>query len=491
MNSSINRRHFAQSTALGAAALSMNSLPAFSDTRKPNVIFILADDLGYNEVGAYGQEKIRTPHLDALAREGMRFTQAYSGSPVCAPSRCTLLTGLHTGHAYIRDNYEIRPEGQLPLPEDTFTIGHMFQDAGYITGCVGKWGLGGPDSSGHPNRQGFDHFYGYLCQRIAHSYYPTSLWRNGQKDWLDNPPFPAHQRFDGDPPDDPAFFDQFSGNEYAPDAMIEEALGFIRTNKDRPFFLYVPTPVPHVAIQVPDDSLQEYEGEFPETTYMGDRGYLPHPTPRAGYAAMVTRMDDHIGRIMSLLKELGLDDNTLVMFSSDNGPTFNGGSDSEFFNSAGPLRGLKCDVYEGGIRVPMIARWPGKIEAGSTSDHVCAFWDLMPTFSDVIGTNPAHNTDGLGFAPTLLGDTTQAKHEYLYWEYHSFRGRQAIRMGDWKGVRMRVHENPDAPLELYNLARDIGETTDMANREPEIAARLLAHIKNTRTPSHIPRWNIQ
>ena len=313
---------------------------------KPNIVFILADDLGYAELGCYGQQKIRTPNIDALAAAGMRFTQHYSGSPVCAPSRCTLLTGMHTGHAFVRDNYEIgnweqdSPEGQLPLPADTVTLGRLLQRAGYATAAIGKWGLGGPDSTGQPNRQGFDFWYGYLCQRVAHNYYPTHLWRNSEKDLLPgNEWFRSHQKL-AETPADLAAYERYRGQTYAPDRMIEQALGFVRSHKNGPFFLYFATPVPHAAIQVPDDSLAEYHAKFDQEPYLGQKGYLPHPEPRAGYAAMITRMDRDIGRLLALLDELGIGDNTLVIFSSDNGPTFNGGTDSEFFRSAGPLRGL-------------------------------------------------------------------------------------------------------------------------------------------------------
>ncbi|MDX1740653.1 MAG: arylsulfatase, partial [Rhodothermales bacterium] len=371
------------------AAAVMLLASACSDVNRPdrpNIIYILADDLGYAELGSYGQTRIRTPHLDDLAREGIRFTQHYSGSPVCAPSRATLLTGLHTGHAQVRDNYELggfldeEERGQLPLEPGTVTLGTLLQEHGYTTAIIGKWGLGGPGSAGVPNNQGFDYFYGYLDQKQAHNYYPTHLWRNAEWDTLRNEYFHPHQRID-DEPADPSGYDSYKGVDYAPDLMTEEALGFIRDQRDGPFFLYLAYPIPHVALQVPDESLAEYD--FEETPYLGERGYLPHPRPRAAYAAMISRMDGYVGRVIALLRELGLDRNTLVVFSSDNGPTFNGGTDSDFFASAGPLRGLKTEVYEGGIRVPMIAWWPGRIAAGSVTDHVSAFWDVLPTVAEV------------------------------------------------------------------------------------------------------------
>ena len=493
MDTQFNRRDFFKTIGLGAATLAVTQFEFCGKkaAATPNIIFMLADDLGYGELGCYGQEKIRTPNIDKLAAQGMKFTEHYSGSPVCAPSRCVLLTGKHTGHAYIRDNSEWSErgevwrnpnlEGQRPLPLNTFTIGKMLQNRGYTTGAIGKWGLGGPDNSGDPNKQGFDHWYGYLCQRVAHNYYPIHLWRNGKKHVLAwNKYFFPHQKLPEDrDPHDRLSYEEYSGKQYSMDLMAEEALWFIKENKEKPFFLYLPFPVPHAAIQVPEDSLKEYEGAFPETPYKGEKGYLPHPMPRAGYAAMITRMDREIGRIVDLLKELGLDENTLVFFSSDNGPTFNGGTDSEFFKSAGPLRGLKASLYEGGIRVPMIARWPGKIKPGSESNHTSAFWDFLPTFAELLGIDPPGDIDGLSILPTLLDQPEkQKKHEYLYWEYSR---RQAMRMGDWKGIRKGINEN----IELYNLKHDIGEKNDVAKENMEIVARIEKIMKEGRTKSEL------
>ncbi|MBN1818059.1 MAG: arylsulfatase [Sedimentisphaerales bacterium] len=490
----MKRRTFLQA-ALGTAFFSgCSPICATSGGRfgkRPNVVFILADDLGYAELGCYGQTRIRTPNIDRLAAEGMRFTQHYSGSPVCAPSRCTLMTGLHTGHSYVRDNREMggwergAREGQLPLPAQTVTLPELLQAEGYHTGAMGKWGLGGPDSTGEPNQQGFDQWFGYLCQRIAHNYYPEHVWKNQTKYLLKNNYFSAHQKFPPDKdPNDPASYESYAGIEYAPDLMTEEALSFIRANQNRPFFLYLPYPIPHVSLQVPEDSLREYEGAFPETPYLGERGYLPHRTPRAAYAAMVTRMDGYVGRILALLGELHLDNDTLVFFSSDNGPTFNGGTDSAFFNSAGPLRDLKGSVYEGGIRVPMIARWPGRIKAGSTTDHSSAFWDVLPTVMEAAGAPSAipKNIDGISFLPTLLGRNDQRRHDYLYWEYHSGGGRQAVRMGDWKGVRLQVGKG-NRKIELYNLKEDIGETTNVADKYPDIVTQIARIMEAARTES--------
>jgi len=498
-----SRRTFLKTSVLGTASvlIGQGACKKSAQFQSPNIIYILADDLGYGELGCYGQTKIRTSNIDKLAAEGMRFTQHYSGSPVCAPSRCTLLTGKHTGHCYIRDNDEMGErgdvwrdpnlEGQRPLLPNTETIGTMLQRVGYTTAAIGKWGLGGPESSGHPNKQGFHFFYGYLCQRVAHNYYPTHLWKNDDKIILQgNDYFFPHQKLLPDmDPHDPASYKPYTGKQYSFDFMLNEALDFIKKHRDKSFFLYLPFTIPHVALQVPNDSLEEYQGVFPETPYKGERGYLPHPTPHAAYAAMITRMDRGIGMIMALLKSLGIDENTLVIFTSDNGPAFNGGTDATFFNSAGPLRGLKCDVYEGGIRVPMIARWPGKIKPASVTEHICAFWDVMPTLAELTGGNAPENTDGISFLPTLLGNGQQERHDYLYWEYFG-RPSQAVRMDNWKGVRLNAKKQPDGPIELYNLKEDIGEQVNVADQHPEIVKKI-EQIMAERTPSEISKWNFK
>jgi len=472
----MKRRDFLKATGFAAAALSLanyeDAIQAVSaqGKNKPNIIYILADDLGYAEVGCYGQEKIKTPNIDKLAAEGMKFTQHYSGNPVCAPSRCTLMTGLHTGHAQVRGNKQMGGKegwvlgstigGQYPIRADTVTVAKILKKAGYTTGAFGKWGLGQVGTTGEPNKQGFDHFYGYICQRQAHTYYPNHLWRDGKVEWIK-----ANK----------------GGKEeaYSHDLIAAEALKFIKANKNRPFFCYVPFTIPHVALQVPEDSLAQYKGRWPDPPYTGDKGYFPHPNPRACYAAMVTRMDRDTGRIMSLLKELGLDKNTLVIFTSDNGPTFNGGSDSAFFESAKPLRGLKGSVYEGGIRIPYIARWPGRIQAGSTSDHISAFWDFLPTCCELIGDYPPTKIDGLSMLPTLLGQPQkQKKHKYLYWE---LRGQQAVRIGKWKGLRLK----PDRKIQLYNLEQDISESNDVADEYPDIVAEVAEIFKTGRTGSEV------
>lgn len=451
--------------------ISSTKVVSAGPTNIPNIVIILADDLGHAELGCYGQEKIQTPRLDRLAREGMRFTQHYAGSPVCAPSRCCLMTGKHGGHAWIRNNSEVKPEGQSPIPVGEITIAELFKKQGYATAAFGKWGLGPPGSEGDPLKQGFDRFFGYNCQRHAHNHYPTYLWRNDQRVELAGN--------DGGR----------TGKQFSHDLFEAEALKFIRDHKDRPFFLYVPFAVPHVAIQVPEDSLAEYKGKWDDPPYEGGRGYQPHPAPRAGYAAMVTRLDRSVGRILDLVKELGLDERTLVMFSSDNGPTHGGvgGSDSSFFRSAANLRGLKGDVYEGGLRTPLLARWPGKIKPGTVSDLPSYFPDMMPTLLDMIGAADAcpKNSDGISFAPTLLGQPDkQRRHNFLFWEFAGYGGQQAVRLGDWKGVRRNMNKG-NLKLELYNLKDDPGERTDIAGKHPEIVQRIETILKSERRPSKL------
>ncbi len=429
---------------------------AFPDSpavKKPNIIYFLADDLGKYELGCYGQEKIRTPRIDSLAADGMRFTQHYCGAPVCAPSRCVLLTGKHLGHAAIRDNFEVQPEGQRPLPAECVTVAEMLKAAGYATGAFGKWGLGFVGTEGDPNRQGFDEFFGYNCQREAHNYFPLHLWKNGEKVML-----PGNTR-------------GLTGEHYAQDVIMEEGKKFVRAHADGPFFMYVPFVIPHVALQTPADDpiLAEYQKlGWDEKPYDGEQGYLPHPTPRAAYAAMVTRMDKHVGEILDLLEELGLAENTLVFFSSDNGATYNGGSDSAFFQSMNGLRGLKGSVYEGGIAAPLVVRWTGKIQPGTQTDVLSAFYDMMPTFAQAAGISADEmpETDGVSLLPTLTAAGVQRTHAFLLWDFPGYGGQQAVRFGDWKAVRTEIQKNPDAKIQLYNLKTDPGETKDVAKVYP-------------------------
>lgn len=473
------------------AALRGRQTPA--PAARPNIVLLFADDLGYGELGSYGQRRIRTPRLDRLAAGGMRFTQFYVGSPVCAPSRAALLTGLHSGHAYVRSNFELggfrddQERGQLALLPQTSTVARWLQQQGYATGAIGKWGLGGPGSTGLPHRQGFDLFFGYLDQKQAHNYYPTHLWRNGERVPLDNEYFSPHQRLKGDP-NDPAAYASFRGREYAIDRMTDEALAFLRQHRSRPFFLYFAPTIPHLALQVPEAALAQYEGRFPDTPYRGDEGYLPNRTPRATYAAMISYLDAQVGRILDELRTLGLERNTLVLFTSDNGASFK--IDLEFFQSVGSLRGHKGNLYEGGIRVPFIASWPGRIPAGTVSTHVAATWDLWATFADVLGLQ-APPTDGLSFLPTLVGrPDEQRAHDFLYWEFAPRGGQQAVRIGRWKGVRMNITKNAQAPLELYDLDADPNETRDRASEHPEIVARMTEIMRSARTPSPVEAFNV-
>ena len=460
--------------------------------KQPNIIFILGDDLGYSELGCYGQQKIRTPNIDRLAAEGMRFTQHYSGNAVCAPSRCVLMTGMHPGHAFIRDNREVQPEGQWPIPSGTVTLAALLKSKGYRTGAFGKWGLGGPGSSGDPLKQGVDRFYGYNCQRVAHNYYPTHLWDDDRRVRLNNPEFSAHQRLPENAIlSDPASYAAYAGTEYAPDLITEQALRFIRENTGHPFFLYYPTTVPHLALQVPADSLREYLGRWDDPPYTGMNGYLPHFAPRAAYAAMITRMDREVGRMVTLVRELGLEEDTIFVVSSDNGPTYDriGGSDSEFFRSAGTFRGLKGSLYEGGNRVPCIVRWSGRIASGTSSDRVTGFEDWMPTLLELAGSPKAapNDIDGVSFAPTLLGGRQDAR-SFLYREFPGYGGQQYVRIGNWKGVRQNL--NPDARdakpnmhIELYNLEDDPSETRDLSGERPDVVARIAKIMREQHTAS--------
>ena len=432
---------------------------------QPNIIYILADDLGFGDLGVYGQELIQTPNLDRLAAEGMRFTQHYAGSTVCAPSRAALMSGLHTGHTVIRGNKPVQPEGQHPIPDSQITVAERLQEAGYTTAAIGKWGLAAPETEGVPTRQGFDYFFGYNDQREAHSYYPNHLWRN--EDWVD-----LEENQDG------------RRGVYSHDLLTDEVLTFLRREHDRPFFLYVPYTIPHASVDVPEDSMAPYAGQFEETPSEARGRYIAQLTPRAAFAGMISRLDRDVGAIVALLDELGLSQNTLVMFTSDNGPHQEGGADPEFFDSNGGLRGIKRDLYEGGIRVPMIARWPGMIAAGSTSDHVSAFWDVMPTLCELAGVSAPPGIDGISFLNALRGEA-QPQHEYLYWEFHEQGGKQAVRMGDWKGVRLNVLEDPGAPIELYDLAGDPSETRDTAADHPDVVAELAELMDEAHSPSDV------
>jgi arylsulfatase A len=460
--------------------------------RKPNVILIVADDLGYGDLGVYGQKIIRTPNLDKLSAEGIRFTQYYSGSPVCAPSRCVMLTGNTTGHSYIRDNEEVGEwdsyQGQMPLKKDTYTLGTLFQNAGYKTACIGKWGLGGPGSTGIPENEGFDYFYGYLCQRQAHNHYPSYLFENHEKVVLDNPPYPAHQKLTGNPALT-ASYAGFSGNAYAPEMMTVAAKRYITAHKDSSFFLYLTYALPHLALQVPDIYLDIYKGKIPDKPYTGEFGYLPQYYPNACYAAMVTALDDYVGQVMECVKAAGLDSSTVILFTSDNGATFNlGGYDPAVFNSNGPFKAGKATLYEGGIRVPMIVRWPGKVAGGRVADLVCAAWDLMPTFASIAGQKTPVDADGISLLPEISGVKGQKQHPWLYWEFMGNSGWQAVRIGNWKIVRKHMVKDPGRRLEIYDLSTDTGETKNVVAQHPDILLKA-KEIFWQRRPSENTKWN--
>ena len=473
--------------ALLLAASFAEAAPASSAAAPPpNVVFILADDLGWGDLGSYGQRKIETPSLDALAARGMRFTQHYAGRAVCAPSRGVLLTGRHPGHAAVRDNRELQPEGQWPLPGPELTIAELLKPLGYATGAMGKWGLGPPGSEGDPLKQGFDHFFGNNCQRQAHGYYPSYLWDDGQRVVLGNPEMEPHQRLPaGADPAEAKSYAAFAGNVYAPDVIWARARDFIRANRARPFFAFLPTTLPHLALQVPEDSLAAYRGRFAETPYVGDKQYLPQQTPRAAYAAMVTRLDREVGRILGLLAELGLEERTIVVFTSDNGPTFHaGGADSAFFGSAGSFRGLTGSLYEGGLRGPAIVSWKGRVAAGSTSDRVTGFEDWLPTLLELAGAAGSipPRVDGVSFAPTLLG-RAQEPRPWLYRELAGYGGQQMVRVGDWTVVRQGLAKPGAARLELYDLASDPAQARDVAAANADVVARLEAVLAREHQPS--------
>ncbi len=463
---------------IGMYGCSLSKEPA-----KPNIVYILADDLGYADLSCYGQKNFSTPNIDKMAREGIRFTNHYSGSTVCAPSRSVLMTGQHSGHTPIRDNKEVGEEGQYPLKDEAFTIAEMLKAAGYATGAFGKWGLGFVGTEGDPNRQGFDEFYGYNCQRFAHRYYPKYLWDNNHKvelpgnDWTKN-------------------------ISYAPDFIHGKAIKFIEKNKDRPFFLFYPTTIPHAELIVPDDeSFKNYKDNFEERPYSGGNapsreaasygpgisisGYCPQEYPKATFASMISRLDRYVGDIIQRLKELGLDENTLIVFTSDNGPHGEGGIHPDDFDSNGRLRGMKRDLFEGGIRVPMIARWPEKIRGGRETDLISAFWDIMPTLADIAGAYPPNNIDGISMLPTLMDIKGQDTHDHLYWEYHSQGGKQAVRKGKWKALRLNYRDKSKTTVLLFNLDDDPSEERDIADCYPELTKEMIEILENESTYSDI------
>ena len=460
---------------------------------RPNIIYIYADDLGYGELGCYGQEKIKTPHLDRMASEGMVFTHHYTGAPVCAPARCMLMTGQHAGHSYIRGNYELGEfadsleGGQMPLPPGILTLPSMLKKKGYTTALCGKWGLGMPHNSGSPLKHGFDYYYGYLDQKQAHNHYPAHLWENDLQDTLDNAEIYVHKPLNPETARDQDF-EYFTGRTYAPQKITEKAVEFIRTHKKKPFFLYLPYTLPHLSLQAPPEYVSLYRGKFEESPYHGERGYASTRYPRSTYAGMVTCLDDQAGIILRTLEEEDLSRHTIVMFSSDNGATFTGGADTYFFNSQGILRGNKMDLYEGGIRIPFMVRWPGKVRAGSGSTHISTQYDLMATLADITRSD-IDETDGISFLPELRGrNEKQRAHQYLYFEYPEKGGQVAVRMKNWKGVRTNVRENPDAPWEIYNLESDPSERINVAEEHPELTEQFNNIQQKEHRNAHIREW---
>lgn len=448
--------------------------------RPLNVVFILADDLGWAELGCYGQEKIRTPNLDRLAREGLRFTRHYSGAPVCAPSRNVLMTGLHLGHTAVRGNKRAEgyPEGQHPLPDETLTIAEHFKKAGYATGAFGKWGLGPAGSSGDPNRQGFDVFFGHNCQGVAHSFYPPHLWKNGDQVPLNAKPVPGH----GKQPEGDVLLKDWTGERHASGPILQASLDFLRANAARPFFLYLPFTEPHLALQPPVELLDLYPKEWDARPYRGEAGYTPHPRPRAAYAAMISALDRHVGEVLKTLDVLGLADRTLVMFSSDNGTTHLrgevgvGGVDAAFFKSTANLRGFKGSVYEGGIRVPLIARWPGRVKPGSVSDVPSYFADHFPTLCEAAGLPVPAGLDGLSLLPVLEGRAMPARNP-MVWVFPEYGGQFAVNFGRLKVVKQGVKTPKPGPWELYDLDRDPGETQDLAAERPDVVAKAVEILR--------------
>lgn len=462
------------------SALPLVSCGSGEEQQTPNVIFILADDLGYGDLSCTGQEHFSTPAIDMLASQGKFFTQHYAGSTVSAPSRSCLVTGQHTGHTPIRGNKEFPVEGQYPIPEGVYNIFSLFKARDYETGVFGKWGLGAPGTEGVPEKQGVDEFYGYNCQRLAHSYYPYHLWHNGEKVILEG--------------------NKGSGEEeYAPYLIHDQALSFIRKNNDNPFFLWYTTTIPHAELRLPDEEIEPFRGNEKmeqEKEYKGcddgpyykNSGYGSQETAHAAFAAMVTLLDKQVGEISDLLDSLGIAGNTILIFTSDNGPHNEGGADPDFFNSNGEFKGIKRDLYEGGIRVPLIVRWDGVVEPGSKTDHISAFWDFMPTMAELLDVKPEAPVDGISYLPTLTGKGRQDEHSHLYWEFHGLGGRQAVRKGDWKAVRYNV--GADGPVELYNLTEDPGENNDLAAEYPDKVAELKALMSSSRTESEVFKFAV-
>lgn len=429
---------------------------------RPNIIYVMADDLGWGDLGCYGQKRIHSPNLDKMASEGMRFTQVYAGSTVCAPSRSVLMTGLHTGHTRVRGN------ARIPLEPGDLTVAEVLKADGYQTALIGKWGLGEPETTGIPRKQGFDYFYGYLNQRHAHNYYPTYLWRNEQKVALRNT-VPSEDAVGGGVSDNKL--------DYSHDLIMDEALGYIHEHAGKPFFLYLALTIPHAN--------NEARSEGMEVPDLGDYSDLDWPEPQKGHGAMISRMDRDMGRLFLALKELGIDQDTIVFFTSDNGPHKEGGNDPDFNDSNGPLRGIKRAMYEGGIRVPMIVRWPGRIQSGVVNDTAWYFADFLPTAADLAGAEIPGGLDGVSIKPTLLGQQQDLSDRMMYWEFHERGFKQAARWGNWKAVRLGLNK----PVELFHLTGDAGEQYDIASKYPKVVAKFERFLNHERTESE--HWPIK
>ncbi len=450
---------------LALAGGSLTVVAQTSKPPKPNVVFILADDLGYGDLGCYGQQQIKTPNLDRLAAEGMRFTQFYAGSTVCAPSRAVLMTGQHTGHVWVRGN-----AAGVSLRDEDKTLAEVFNDAGYRTAMFGKWGLGEIGSTGHPNKQGFDEFFGYLNQTHAHNYFPSFLIHNGERYPLPN--VPQREEANG------AGYAK-EKRQYSHDAIVDKAFEWLDWNAHKPFFLYLPFTLPHANNEANRDL---HDGQ--EVNDYGDYASKNWKTPDKGQAAMIARLDRDVGRLLAKLRKLGVEQNTLVIFTSDNGPHQEGGNDPDFFKASGPLRGIKRALYEGGIRVPFIARWPGQIKAGSVSDHVGYFGDVFALACELTGQPLPRGLDSLSFLPTLLRKK-QTPHEYLYWEFYEQASRQAVRFGQWKAIREPMLTGK---VQLYDLNADVGEKNDVAAAQPALVKRAVALMEQAHVPD--PKWKV-
>ncbi len=458
-------------SVLGLSAVSMASASgkkeakASGDRTLPNIVFILADDMGIGDVGCYGQKQIQTPNIDQLAKDGMLFTHHYAGSTVSAPSRCALLTGRDTGHGYIRGNKGTEAGFDSALPADETTVAELLKTKGYATACVGKWGLGGPKTSGSPNNKGFDYFFGYLSQGAAHRYYPEYLYENDDKVYL-------------------------NGKVYSHFMIMDKGVEFMRQHADQPFFVYFAITPPHADLDYPD--ISQYDGKFEETPYVNNSknggGYLSQPKPRATYASMVSEIDRNVGRVLDELKALGVLDNTIVIFSSDNGVHCVGGHDPDYFDSNGPFRGYKRDLYEGGVRTPFVVRWDGKVEPGSMTDHISTFWDFLPTVCDITGIKLTTETEGISYLPTLLDKKGQEEHPYIYYEFYEKGGKQSILKDGWKLVRLNMDTPSKIIEELYNLDQDEAEEHDLAAKYPEKVAELRALAASVRTESDLFKW---